>query len=249
MGIAAVIGVVVSQNLHRIIEKTEDDTLLLRVLHFLFSGGQLLHGAAIDDRHFLGTQTERGSRGVHGHVAAANHGHASRTENGGGGIFSVGLHEVGAGQKFVGGIDTLEGFAGDTHKLGKSRTRANENSLKAFLEQLVHGHGLTDDHVGLDGHAHGAQAVHLLLHDVLGETEFGDAVHENAARHVESFVHGHLIAASGQSSRAGQSRRTPNRRWRPYGRSFRAKRDARWKRYCASQPRNAPIGQCPRARP
>ena len=58
---------------------------------------------------------------------------------------------------------------------------------------------------GLDLHAHHLQAVDLLLHDGLGQTELGDAVYQHTAGKVQRLEHGDVIALLGQITRAGQA--------------------------------------------
>src|SRR5699024_704266 len=65
-----------------------------------------------------------------------------------------------------------------------------------------------DDHVALDVHAQFLQALHLVLDDVLGQTELGDAVHQHAAGHVQGFIHGDLVAHLGQVTGHRQAGRT-----------------------------------------
>ena len=73
------------------------------------------------------------------------------------------------------------------------------------MHQLVDGQHLTDDHVGLDVHAHGLQAFDLVLHNGLGQTELGDTVHQHAACQMQSFVHGDLVAQLGQIAGGSQA--------------------------------------------
>ena len=127
--------------------------------------------------------------------------------DGGGRIGLVGLHQVDPGEELVGGIDAGQVLAGDVHEAGQARAAADEHRLKALCKQLVHGLGLADDHVGFDVDPQLFQGVDLRLDDVLGQTEFRDAVHEHAARHVEGFKHAHLIAPPGQLACAGKARR------------------------------------------
>jgi len=44
-----------------------------------------------------------------------------------------------------------------------------------------------------------------VLDDVLGQTELGDAVHQNTAGHMQGFVDGNLVAQLGQITRNGQT--------------------------------------------
>ena len=175
------------------------------MLDLFLTGGQLLHGAAVDDVDVLGAQTQGGSRGVHRHVAAADDGDLAALHDRGDGIVVVGLHQVGAGQELIGGVDALVALAGDVHKVGQTGAGADEHGLIAVLKELVDGQGLADDHVGLDVHAELLEALDLLGNDVLGQTELGNAVDQNAAGGVQGFKDGDLIALLGQIARAGQA--------------------------------------------
>ena len=64
---------------------------------------------------------------------------------------------------------------------------------------------LADDHVGLDINAQLLQALDLVLDDVLGQTELRDAVHQNAAGHMQGLVNGDLVAQLGQVAGDGQA--------------------------------------------
>src|SRR5699024_10719822 len=201
-------ALVVGQDGHGVGEGLEDDALLFGVLHFLLAGGQLLHAAAVDDVDRLGAQAQGAAGGVHGHVAAAYYGHLFSHVDVGVAVAAVGLHQVGAGQELVGGVDALQAFAGDAHKAGQAGAGADKDGLVAvFAHQLVHGQDAADDHVALDVHAQGLQALDLLLDDGLGQAELGDAVHQNAARHVQGLVDGDLIAHLGQVAGGGQAGR------------------------------------------
>ncbi len=118
----------------------------------------------------------------------------------------IGFHQVDAGQVLVGGVDALQALAGDAHEPGQAGAGGDVDGLKAVLaHELVDGQHLADDHVGLDVHAQSAQAVDLGLDDVLGQTELGDAVHEDAACHVQRLKDGDLVAQLGQVSGGGQA--------------------------------------------
>ena len=139
------------------------------MLHLFLTGGQLSHAAAVYDIHALGTQTQGAAGSVHSHVAAAHNGDLLAGTDGGLAGGQVSLHQVGAGQEFVGGIHALQALAGDVHKAGQTGAGAYEHGLVAVLaHQLVNGQHLADDHVALKIHAHLLQAVDLLLDDGLG---------------------------------------------------------------------------------
>ena len=129
-------------------------------------------------------------------------------EHGGTSVVLIRLHQIDAGEKFVGGKNALEVFAGDVHEAGKARAAADEHRLEAvFVHQLVDGEHAADDHVRFDLDAERLQVVDLLFDDGFGQAEFGDAVHEHAAREVQRLEDGHVVPALGEVARAGEPRR------------------------------------------
>ena len=174
------------------------------MLHFLPAGGQLLHGAAVDDIDLFRPQAQGRAGGVHGHVAAAYHRHPAALHDGGLGIVQIGLHQVGAGQELIGGIDALQGLAGNVHEIRQAGAGADEDRLVALLEELVHGQGFADDHVGLDFHPQLPESLHLPGHDGLGQTEFRNAVDQHAAGGMQGFEHRDPEPLLGQIPGAGE---------------------------------------------
>ena len=124
-------------------------------------------------------------------------------------VGAIGFHQVHTGQKFVGGIDALEIFAGDAHEARQPRARTDKHGVKPFLaQQLVDRNGSADNGVGCNFHAECTQPVYLLLDDRLGQTEFRNAIDQHAARRVQCFKHRHGIAAPCKVTGAGKSRRS-----------------------------------------
>ena len=151
----------------------------------------------------------RRARRVHGDVAAADDRHHLALFDGRFRIGQVCLHEVRAGEKFVGGKDALQILARNAHKAGQTRAAAEEHRLVTVLFfEFLNGEHAADDHVGLDLDAERLQAVHFLLHDGFGQTEFGDAVDEHTARDVKGFIYGDVVAEFCEVARAGQARGT-----------------------------------------
>ncbi len=128
--------------------------------------------------------------------------------NGRGAVGAIGLHEVDAGEEFVGGIHALEVFAGDVHEFRQPCAGADEHGFKAVLaHQLVNGDRAADDDVRFHLHAQIDQRVDFLLHNGLGQPELRNAVDQHAAGKVQRFKDGDLIALLGKIARAGQPRR------------------------------------------
>ena len=152
------------------------------MMYFLEAGGHLLFRAAVDDGNFVRAQPQRRARRVHGHVAAADHGHLFAHAHGGVRLREgVGLHQVDAGQKLVGRVDAVEVLAGDALEARQARAGADEHGLVALVKQFFQRHGAADDHVGFDLHAQRLDGGDLLAHKALGQAELGNAVDQHAA--------------------------------------------------------------------
>src|SRR5699024_10372558 len=162
--------------------------------------------AAVDDIDGLGPEALGAAGGVHRDVAAADNRDRAGLHDRGGAAFLVSFHEVDAGQILVGRVDALEAFARDTHEAGQAGAGGDVDGLEAIvLKEFVDDQHLADDHVALDIDAERAQAVNLLLDDVLGQTELGDAVHQHAAGHMQRLVNRDGVAHLGQVAGDGQT--------------------------------------------
>ena len=164
-------------------------------MHFFGTGGQFLFGTAVHDVDLFRAQTLGAAGRVHGHVAAAHDaGHLAHLD---GGVVVgeiVGLHQVGAGEELVGGVNAQQVLAGDALEVGQARAGAHEHGVEAlFLEELVHGDALADDHVGDDLHAQSFHGGDFSADQILGQTEFGDAVDQHAAGGMQGLEHGDVV--------------------------------------------------------
>ena len=92
-------------------------------------------------------------------------------------------------------------------ELGQAGAGADVNGLVAeIVKQLVDGHSLADNGVGNDLNAHLLEVFDLDSNDlVLGQTELGNTVDQNAAGLVEGLVNGDVIAHLAQIARAGEA--------------------------------------------
>ena len=179
------------------------------MLHFLAAGGKFRLRTAVDDIHDVRSQPLCRAHRVHRDVAAAHDGDLLRVEDGGLAVRFIRLHEVAAGEVFVGGEDALCVLPGDVHEAGKARARAEEDGFEAeLLFELVDGEHFADDHVRHHLDAERSEVIYLLFDDGFGKTEFGDAVDEHAARKVQRFEDGHVVAELGKIARAGEPRGT-----------------------------------------
>ena len=191
-------------------QELEDDALFHGVMDFFLTGRQLGLAAAVNDVDVLGAHSLGAAGGVHGDVAAADDGHVLAVHDGGLGtmVAAEALHQVDTGQILVGGENAHQALAGDAGEHGQAGAGADEDGLELlFLEQLVDGEDLADDHVGLDLDAHLLEIGNFGVDDLLGQTELGDAVGQHAAGQMQSLEDGDVIALSGQLAGAGQAGR------------------------------------------
>ena len=82
--------------------------------------------------------------------------------------------------------------------------RQDEDSLKAFVKQLVDGYRFTDDHIGNNLDAQLFEGINFPLDDCFWQPELRNAIHQHAARHVEGFKYGDFIACLLEVARAGK---------------------------------------------
>ena len=192
----------------RVCQQVKDDAFLLGVFDFFFSCRQFGFASSVDDMH-IRAKTQGGSCGIHCHVAAADDNSFLCAHDRCPGIFAEGLHQVGAGQVFIGGEDAECLLAGDVHESGQAGTAADEDSLKAFLvHQVINGDGLADDDVCFDFDAKRSDIVNFLFNNrILGKTEFRNAVDKDAACLVQCFEDRYIIAHPGKIACACQTGR------------------------------------------
>ena len=173
------------------------------------TGGKLAFAAAVNYVNLFCTQTKRTSCRVHSNITATANRNLLCAVDGGLAVFTICLHKVDTGQKFVGGINALEVFALDAHKFGKTCARADKYSLEAFfLHKLVDRDHLTHNGVGANFNTQSLKGFDFLSNDCLGQTEFGNTVNQNAARNVECFENSYVVtllckvACTGETCRA-----------------------------------------------
>ena len=178
------------------------------VVDFLLPRRKLFFRAAVDDVHFLGSEPLGAARCVHGDISAADNGHFFALFDRRCRFGQVGLHQVDPRQILVGGVDTLEVFARNFHKHRQSCARSDEHRFVAVLvEEFVDGDRPADDHVRPHFDSEFDERIDFFLHDILGKTEFGNAVYEHATGRMEGFEHGDRVTHARQTSRAGEAGR------------------------------------------
>ncbi len=170
----------------------------------LFVPGGHLHPAAAVHDFGLRPQPQRGTGGVHGHVAAADGDHFLAAD----GCRAVlgkteGFHQVGAGEILVGGVDADQVLTGDFHELGQSGPRADEHHV-VIGKQLLDADSHPDDHVQTKLHAQGLQVVDLGQDHLLGQAELRDTVHQHATGQVQRLENSYLVAQLDQVPGHGQ---------------------------------------------
>ena len=171
-------------------------------------GGHFGLAPAVDDVDPVRAQAHGAAGAVHGHVAAAHYGYSFALNDRRIGLFGIGFHQIGPGQVLVGGVNALEPLAGDVHKHGQAGAGAHKHSLIAHFKQLVNGQHPADDHIGHHLDPLGLQLFDFIGDDCLGQTELGNAVHQDAAGGVQGFKNRDGIALLGQVRGAGETGRT-----------------------------------------
>ena len=147
------------------------------MVDFLRAGGQFHLAPAVYDGDFFRAHAQRAARGVHGHVAPADHGGALAHAHGREMVGEiVSLHQIDAGQEFVGRIHAAQVFARDALEARQARAAADESRVVGG-EQFVQRGEAAHHAIDQDVHAHGAQGIDFLFHQRLGQAEFRNAVH------------------------------------------------------------------------
>ena len=94
--------VFIADDLHRIVEQLKDNAFLLRMMDLLGAGGQLLHGAAVNDVNGVRAHTFGAAGRVHRHIAAADNGDRLRFCNRRVVPFTICFHQIDACQILIG---------------------------------------------------------------------------------------------------------------------------------------------------
>ena len=115
----------------------------------------------------------------------------------------ISLHEIGPGQIFIGRVNPAEILPRDAQKLGKAGAQTQEHGV-IFLQQLVHGLDPSDHTVNLDLYSQPLHIIDLCLDNVLGKTEFRNAVNQDATGLMEGLKDGHFVSFQDQVSCQGQ---------------------------------------------
>ena len=199
-------ALVVAENADGVAEQIELHALLLGVVHLFSAGGQLLFRAAIDDVH-LRAQPYGRAGGIHSHVAAADDCHTLAHEVGCLIPLLVGEEQIVAREELVGGDYSAEILALNVEEIREAGAGAEvDGVVPPLVQQVVHGDGAPDDDVALETHPQFLDVLHLVAdHFLLGQTKFGDAVHQHAAELVQGFEDGDVVALHPQFLGAGKA--------------------------------------------
>ena len=206
--IAGIVRVVVSEDLDRIVQQKEFNAFLLCVFNFLFSCRKFCHGAAVYDIDLLCAKTKGGSRRIHRDVSAADHSDSAAFHDRGYRIIEIGLHQIGTGEEFIGGVNALERFARNVHEVGETCAGTDEHRFIAHIKQFIDRQGLADDDVGFHIDAEFLQGLDFLGDDCLGKTEFGNTVDKDTSCLMQCFIDGDFISFFRKIACAGKSART-----------------------------------------
>ena len=188
----------------------ELDALFLGVMDFLGARRRLGLGAAIDAVHLFGAKSQRDAHGVHRGIAGADDGDATAELQRRVVLGEVaGVHQIAAGEQFVGGQHAVERFTGNAHEARIAGAGADEYGVVAHLgEHLLDGEQAADQRVALELDAELDQLADLGVDHAVGQAEFGDAVFQDAAGLVEGLVDGDVATGLrhvGGASHAGRA--------------------------------------------
>src|SRR6185437_17047913 len=129
-------------------EHPELNSFFARVLHFLEPCGHLGFRAAVDKRSGPRAQTSGRAHRIHRRIAAADDHYvavAAVVHRRVAGSRLVGAHQVHAREEFIGGVDAIEVFAGNTEKARQAGAGGNEDRVKVLVaHQFVDGDALAD---------------------------------------------------------------------------------------------------------
>ena len=143
------------------------DALFHGVVHLLAACGHVGLLAAVDDGD-LAAQTQCGTCGIHRHIAATYHCHTATKVNGRVIPLVVAVHEIGAGEEFVGGEDTAQGLARNAHEFGQAGAAGDVYGLEPVaVEKVVYRQALAHNDVGFDFDTEAAQVVDFGFHHFL----------------------------------------------------------------------------------
>ena len=161
---------------------------------FFDTRGEFGERTAVDYRYLFGAEALRGAGGVHRDVAAADDDYLIRLFGGGVEFRElIAVHEVDSCEVLGGGVYAVERGAGDALEVRRARADRDVTGV-IFFHDLLHGDRLADDDVAFDIYAELLHRLDLHLDDLLGETEFGDAVDEDAAGRVKGFEYLYFVA-------------------------------------------------------
>ncbi len=178
------------------------------MMNLFYSGRKLCLASSVHDM-YLRAETQCRSCRIHGYVSAAHDCYFFAACDRCIIRFVKGFHQIASGQVLIGGKYAVGIFSRNAHKHRKTCAGADKNGLKAFfLNKLIDGGRLSDDHIGLKLHA---QLFHLFdlfcNHLLLRKTELRNPVYKHSAQLVKSLKHSHLVSHLCQVSRTGQTGR------------------------------------------
>ncbi len=98
-------------------------------------------------------------------------------------------------------------LAGNVQEARQPGAGSDEHGVEAFvLHQFVDGDRLAHHNVGFEDDPAAAQHFDFVPNNFLGQPEFRNAIHQNAAQFMQSFEHVHLVAHLDKVAGASQTR-------------------------------------------
>ena len=178
------------------------------MFHFLDTGRHLGFRTAVDDNGTFGSQAACGAHGIHCRISASYHYDTLAERHRRIRILACRIHQVDTGEVFVRRHDVDRVLSGNVHEVGKSRSRSHEDTFVSLCLQVFHRNGLAHDAVFHKRYAHLRQVVNLDIHNLVGQTEFGNTVFQYATDFVQCFEYRHIITQFSHIARKRQSGRT-----------------------------------------
>src|SRR6516165_2096647 len=136
---------------------------------------------------------------VHGGIAATHHHGALADSHWRVGLGElVSLHQVDAGEKFVGGVNAHQVLSRYTREVGQPGACAQEDGVVSCLKQFFQRGGSANNEVGTELYPHLPQPIDLFVEDFSWQPEVGNTVSQYASQLVQCLKDRHPVAFANQ---------------------------------------------------
>ena len=126
------------------------NAFFLGMVNLCNSSRNFYSGAPVNNSRFFRPQTQGRSGGIHGHVTGTQ-GDYVFTPDDRRVILgkTIGFHEIGSRQVFIGGINTDQIFSGHIQESWQPCANTHKDSFISFLKELIDGNGSADHLIAL----------------------------------------------------------------------------------------------------